>query len=66
MEFIVNYFVISSLARMHCEDLLRDAARRRALRARPATHAFRMHVARAVRRVGRATIVFGDALAGTR
>ena len=62
----MNYHLISSLARMRGEEILRDAARRRALRARPATGAFRLHVARVVRRVGYATIHLGDALAGSR
>jgi hypothetical protein len=62
----VNYHLISSLARMRCEDILGDAARRRALYARPVVRKLRLRVARAVRRVGYATIHLGDALAGSR
>lgn len=62
----MNYHLISALARMRGEDMLREAARRRLLLARPVKRTFRLHVAGAVRRFGLATVGLGDALAGSR
>ena|GEM_PF-2920065 len=62
----MNYHLISSLARMRSEELIAAAERRRALRARAGAAVLRLRVGRAVRRVGTATVRFGDALAGTR
>ncbi len=62
----MNYELISSLARLRCADILREAGFRRVLRSRTAPRRFRSHVGRAVRRVGRAAVTLGDALAESR
>jgi hypothetical protein len=64
LEHIVNYHLISSLARLRSEEILRAAARRRSLRGQTAGRTLRSRVALAVRRVGNATITLSDALAG--
>lgn len=63
----MNFELISSLARIRCDDLAREAAVRRLLvRAERRSSAPRMRLARAFRSVGHVAVKLGDALAGSR
>jgi hypothetical protein len=66
----MNFEILSSLARIRGDELAQEAERRRlrrrARRTRPATHAVRLRLARAVRRAGSYALALGDRLAETR